>query len=127
MLTPQEKDDILAKSAGWLGVVLNLGCNGTGYIYQRRWRAFWLGGLLAVGCATAGGVGGGALGAAIANSEGLAEEESAATIATLALVGVYLGFGGVGIGSAVEAGLRVSQVRKRLTEPTATSEEYPQA
>lgn len=116
MLSQREKDQIIAQSAGWLGVILNLGCNGTGYIYQRRWRAFWIGGLLAFGCAFIAGAGGAVLGSAIAQNEGLSDEESVATAATLGLVGVYLGFGGVGIGSAVEAGLRVSRVRKQLEE-----------
>ncbi|WP_338431129.1 hypothetical protein [Synechococcus elongatus] len=114
MLTQREKDQIIAQSAGWLGVVLNLGCNGTGYIYQRRWRAFWMGGLLAFGCAFIGGAGGALLGSAIAQNESLSEEESIATTVTLGLIGVYLGFGGVGIGSAVEAGLRVSKIRQQL-------------
>ncbi|AZB72995.1 hypothetical protein [Synechococcus elongatus] len=114
MLTQREKDQIIAQSAGWLGVVLNLGCNGTGYIYQRRWRAFWIGGLLAFGCAFIGGAGGALLGSAIAQNESLSEEESIATTVTLGLIGVYLGFGGVGIGSAVEAGLRVSKIRQQL-------------
>lgn len=124
MLSQHDKDQIIAQSAGWLGVVLNLGCNGTGYIYQRRWRAFWIGGLLAFGCAFIGGAGGALLGTAIAQNESLSEEESIATAATLGLVGVYLGFGGVGIGSAVEAGLRVSKVRQRLTEPTSEEDEF---
>lgn len=124
MLTHQEKDEIIAKSAGWLGVVLNLGCNGTGYIYQRRWRAFWLGGILAVVCAGVGGAAGAALGAAAAQSESLSEEEAIATSVGLGMLGAYIGLGAVGIGSAVEAGLRSSQVRKRLTE--STGENYPQ-
>lgn len=114
MLSQREKDTLIAQSAGWLSVVLNLGCNGTGYIYQRRWRAFWIGGLLAFGCAFIGGAGGAVLGTAIARSENLTDEESIGAAATLGLVGVYLGFGGVGIGSAVEAGLRVSRVRQQL-------------
>jgi hypothetical protein len=41
-MTPDEKA-ILAASAPWLGALLNvLPGLGTGYIYQRRWRAYWL-------------------------------------------------------------------------------------
>lgn len=39
---------ILAASAPWLGALLNLVPGlGTGYIYQRRWRAYWITSLLA--------------------------------------------------------------------------------
>lgn len=41
---------ILAASAPWLAAFLNLLPGlGTGYIYQRRWRAYWLTALLASG------------------------------------------------------------------------------
>lgn len=41
---------MLAASAPWLGAVLNvLPGLGTGYVYQRRWRAWWVTSLLAVG------------------------------------------------------------------------------
>ena len=41
-MTPDEKT-ILAASAPWLGALLNVVPGlGTGYIYQRRWRAYWL-------------------------------------------------------------------------------------
>ncbi|MGB5239249.1 MAG: hypothetical protein WBN80_01225 [Prochlorococcaceae cyanobacterium] len=37
------KKDTLAASAPWVAVVLNLVPGlGTGYIYQRRWRAYWI-------------------------------------------------------------------------------------
>ena len=37
------KQQILAASSIWLAVVLNLVPGlGTGYIYQRRWRAYWI-------------------------------------------------------------------------------------
>ncbi len=36
------KDEALALSAGWVAVVLNVVPGlGTGYIYQRRWKAYW--------------------------------------------------------------------------------------
>lgn len=34
---------VLASSAGWVAVLLNLVPGlGTGYIYQRRWKAYWI-------------------------------------------------------------------------------------
>ena len=40
-------DQLLANSAGWVAVVLNIFPGlGTGYIYQRRWKAYWLTGLI---------------------------------------------------------------------------------
>ena len=37
------KQQILAASSLWLAVVLNVVPGlGTGYIYQRRWRAYWI-------------------------------------------------------------------------------------
>lgn len=36
-------DEILAASSGWVAVLLNVVPGlGTGYIYQRRWRAYWI-------------------------------------------------------------------------------------
>ena len=36
------KDEIVSLSAGWIAVVLNIFPGlGTGYIYQRRWKAYW--------------------------------------------------------------------------------------
>ena len=41
-MTPT-KQQILAASSLWLAVVLNVVPGlGTGYIYQRRWRAYWI-------------------------------------------------------------------------------------
>jgi hypothetical protein len=40
---PGDRQRILADSAPWLGALLNLLPGlGTGYIYQRRWRAWWI-------------------------------------------------------------------------------------
>jgi ABC-type Na+ efflux pump permease subunit len=42
------RKEILAASAPWLAACLNLLPGlGAGYIYQRRWRAYWLTALLA--------------------------------------------------------------------------------
>jgi hypothetical protein len=41
--TPPSPEAILGASSPWVAVVLNLVPGlGTGYIYQRRWRAYWL-------------------------------------------------------------------------------------
>jgi hypothetical protein len=41
-MTPT-REQILAASAGWVAVLLNvLPGLGTGYLYQRRWKAYWL-------------------------------------------------------------------------------------
>ena len=37
------REQILSASCGWVAVLLNVVPGvGTGYIYQRRWRAYWL-------------------------------------------------------------------------------------
>lgn len=37
------RDQILAASAGWVAVLLNvLPGLGAGYLYQRRWKAYWI-------------------------------------------------------------------------------------
>ena len=37
------KQEILAASAGWVAVTLNvLPDLGAGYLYQRRWKAYWI-------------------------------------------------------------------------------------
>jgi hypothetical protein len=47
-MTPEERT-ILASSAPWLGALLNVVPGlGTGYIYQRRWRAYWITSVLAM-------------------------------------------------------------------------------
>ena len=42
-LNLKNKQDILASSSGWVAVILNFFPGlGTGYIYQRRWRQYFL-------------------------------------------------------------------------------------
>jgi hypothetical protein len=42
VMTPS-RDAILAASAGWVAMVLNVVPGlGAGYLYQRRWRAWWI-------------------------------------------------------------------------------------
>ena len=51
------RESILAASSPWVAVVLNLVPGlGTGYIYQRRWRAYWICSGLATAWFVAGGV-----------------------------------------------------------------------
>jgi len=109
------RDQLVAASSGWLAVSLNLGCQGWGYVYQRRWGAFWIGGLAASGAALLLGTGSAILVNTLSlpgspeTSEGRAEWTTGA-----ALLGAYTGVFAVGMGSAVEAGLAVNRARKRL-------------
>ena len=58
-MTPDDKA-ILAASAPWLGALLNVVPGlGSGYIYQRRWRAYWITTALATGWFLLGAVLGG--------------------------------------------------------------------
>ncbi|PSB37181.1 hypothetical protein [Aphanothece minutissima] len=63
-MTPDDRT-ILAASAPWLGALLNVVPGlGSGYIYQRRWRAYWITTALATGWFLLGAVlGGGGSGA----------------------------------------------------------------
>jgi len=37
------REQILAASSGWVAVLLNVFPGlGTGYLYQRRWKAYWI-------------------------------------------------------------------------------------
>jgi hypothetical protein len=95
-MTPS-REQILAASAGWVAVLLNvLPGLGAGYLYQRRWRAYWITSLLASGWLVAGAV--------------LAKNADAAAEAQNQLVGLLglLLLAGV---TATEAGLAVKRVR----------------
>lgn len=51
------QEDILGASSPWVAVVLNFVPGlGTGYIYQRRWRAYWISSGLATAWFVVGGV-----------------------------------------------------------------------
>lgn len=42
-MEPLSKQQIVASGSPWVAVVLNLVPGlGTGYIYQRRWKAYWI-------------------------------------------------------------------------------------
>jgi hypothetical protein len=50
-----EPQQVLAASAPWLGGLLNVVPGlGTGYIYQRRWQAYWITSVLATSWFVAG-------------------------------------------------------------------------
>ncbi|MCP9883400.1 hypothetical protein KBY65_13140 [Cyanobium sp. Alchichica 3B3-8F6] len=96
---PPTREQILAASAGWVAVVLNvLPGLGAGYLYQRRWKAYWR---ITSALATAWFVAGAVLGQ---NADAAAETKNQllGLIGLLALAGV----------SATEAGLAVKKVRQ---------------
>lgn len=96
-MTPT-REQILAASAGWVAVVLNvLPGLGAGYLYQRRWRAYWITSALA----TAWFVAGAAL-AQNATAEAEAQNQLVGLLGLLILAGV----------TATEAGLAVKRVRQ---------------
>ena len=85
-------------SAGWVAVLLNVVPGlGAGYLYQRRWRAYWITSALATAWFVAGAV--------------LAQNADAAAEAQNQLVGLIglLVLAGV---TATEAGLAVKRVRQ---------------
>lgn len=94
------RDQILASSAGWVAVLLNVVPGvGTGYLYQRRWRAYWITSVLATSWFVAG--------AALAGDGGGAEDPTNQLIGLLGLVLLS------GI-TACEAGLTLKRVRAAL-------------
>ena len=91
------KQEILAASAGWVAVTLNvLPGLGAGYLYQRRWKAYWITSALATTWFV--------LGAVLGQDAGASEE----------LQNQLIGLGGLvalAAGTAVEAGLAVKKAR----------------
>ena len=91
------KQEILAASAGWVAVTLNVVPGlGAGYLYQRRWKAYWVTSALATTWFV--------LGAVLGQDAGAAEE----------LQNQLVGLGGLvslAAGTAVEAGLAVKKAR----------------
>ena len=93
--TPQQ---ILASSAGWVAALLNVVPGlGAGYLYQRRWKAYWITSALA----TAWFVAGAALGQN-ADAETAVQNQLVGLIGLLVLSAV----------TATEAGLAVKRVRE---------------
>ena len=93
------KREILAASAGWVAVTLNVIPGlGAGYLYQRRWKAYWITSALATSWFVVGGVLG-------QGAEG-AEEFQTQLIGLLGLVALATG-------TAVEAGLAAKKSREQ--------------
>ena len=91
------KAQILAASAGWVAVVLNVIPGlGAGYLYQRRWKPYWITSLLATTWFLAGAVLG-----QNAPSDLEARSQWVGLLGLIALAGV----------TAAEAGLAVKRVR----------------
>ena len=97
---PPTREQILAASAGWVAVVLNIVPGlGAGYLYQRRWRAYWITSALATVWFVAGAL--------------LARQADAATEAQNQLVGL-IGLLVLAVVTAAEAGQAVKRARQGL-------------
>ena len=96
-MTPT-REQILAASAGWVAVLLNvLPGLGTGYLYQRRWKAYWITSALATAWFVAGAVLG-------KNADAAAEVQNQ----LVGLIGLLL----LAAVTATEAGLAIKRVRQ---------------
>ena len=92
------KREILAASAGWVAVTLNVVPGlGAGYLYQRRWKAYWITSALATTWFVLGAV----LGQGAEDAQDIQNQ----------LVGL-VGFIALAAGTAVEAGLVVKKSRE---------------
>ena len=91
------KQEILAASAGWVAVTLNVMPGlGTGYLYQRRWKAYWINSALATTWFV--------LGAVLGQDTEATEELQNQIIGLAVLVALAAG-------TAVEAGLAAKKAR----------------
>ena len=92
------KREILAASAGWVAVTLNVVPGlGAGYLYQRRWKAYWITSALATTWFVLGVV----LGQGAEGAQDIQNQ----------LVGL-VGLIALAAGTAVEAGLAVKKSRE---------------
>jgi hypothetical protein len=95
-MTPT-REQILAASAGWVAVLLNVVPGlGAGYLYQRRWKAYWITSALATAWFVAGAL--------------LGQNADAAAQGQNQLVGL-IGLLALAVVTATEAGLAVKAVR----------------
>ncbi|MCP9923068.1 hypothetical protein [Synechococcus lacustris] len=95
-MTPN-REQILAASAGWVAVLLNVIPGlGAGYLYQRRWRAYWITSALATSWFVAGAV-------LAQNADATAESQNQ----LVGLIGLIV----LAVVTATEAGLAVKKVR----------------
>ena len=93
------KREILAASAGWVAVTLNVIPGlGAGYLYQRRWMAYWITSALATTWFVLGAV----LGQAAEGAEEIQNQ----------LIGL-LGLVALAAGTSVEAGLAAKKSREQ--------------
>ena len=91
------KQEILAASAGWVAVTLNVVPGlGAGYLYQRRWKAYWITSALATTWFVLGAI--------------LGQDAEAAQELQNQLIGLG-GLVALAAGTAVEAGLAVKKAR----------------
>ena len=94
------REQILAASAGWVAVLLNVIPGlGAGYLYQRRWKAYWITSTLGSAWFIAGAFLG-------QNADPAAEAQNQ----LVGLIGLLLLAGG----TATEAGLAVRKIRDQL-------------
>ena len=101
-MTQASREQVLAASAGWVAVLLNvLPGLGAGYLYQRRWRQYWITSLAATSWFVAGVLLG-------RGADADAEEinQLVGLLGLLVLAGI----------TAVEAGLAVKTIRKAFAE-----------
>ncbi|MFN6134094.1 MAG: hypothetical protein ACK46L_14530 [Synechococcaceae cyanobacterium] len=102
---PPTREQILAASAGWVAVLLNVVPGlGAGYLYQRRWRAYWITSALATAWFVAGAwLGQNADADAAVAAQAVAQNQLVGLIGLLVLAAV----------TASEAGLAVKRVRQK--------------
>ena len=99
-VTQPSRDQILASSAGWVAVLLNVVPGlGAGYLYQRRWTAYWITSALATAWFVAGAV--------------LAQDMDAASELQNQVVGLA-GLLALSGSTAAEAGWALKRVRSKL-------------
>ena len=105
-MTQPSRDQVLAASAGWVATLLNVVPGlGAGYLYQRRWRAWWITSALATAWFVAGAVLAGADSGVVLNAGDDPTNQLVGLLGLLVLAAV----------TAAEAGLAVKRVRAMLS------------